>query len=71
MQSGELFRTVRDPGLRARIEQRILQIKVLIPSVKSFHKNMKYLQIVNHVIESHLITTRRRDEAISEAISAL
>ncbi|KAK4148546.1 hypothetical protein C8A00DRAFT_19640 [Chaetomidium leptoderma] len=71
MQSGELFHTVRDPGLRARIEQRILQTKVLIPSVRSFHENMKYLQIVNHIMESYLITTLRRGEAISEALDAL
>lgn len=71
MQTGQVFPTLRDLDLRARIQQRILQIEGLIPSVESFHQNMKYLNIVNHVIRSNLITTIGKGEAVSEAMSSL
>lgn len=70
MQSGKLVRAVRDSGRRARIEEPVLQIQALIPSVKSFPQKHD-LQIASHIIRSHLITTLRKGEAISQAIEAL
>ena len=69
MRSRQAFHTLVDPVLRAQTEDRILRIEGLIPSLKSFHENMKYLHIVNHVMRSNLVTTLRRGESISKAMS--
>lgn len=71
MQSGKLVGAVRHSGRRVRNEERILQIQALILSVKSFHENMKYLQIANYIIRCHLITTLRKGEVILQALEVL
>lgn len=43
MQSGLLFPGLVDPSARRRIEQSLLNIKCLIPSIKSMHGNLTYL----------------------------
>lgn len=71
MRSGELFSSLKDQGLRAEIEQRILQLDVLIPSVKSLHENTKYLYIADYVIKTHLVPSLRNGESLSKALNSL
>ena len=71
MHSGELFSSLKDIGLRAEVERRILQLDVLIPSVKSLHENTKYLYIVDYIMKTHLISALRKGESISKALNSL
>ncbi len=71
MRSGVLFRRVSRPDLRARIESSMLQVAGVIPSIKTFHKNMKYLSIAANIIKTHILEQLGADESIYKAMSAL
>ncbi|KAK4148568.1 hypothetical protein C8A00DRAFT_19619, partial [Chaetomidium leptoderma] len=71
MRSGEIFRSLREPSLRAEIEQCILRLDVLIPSVKSLHENTKYLYIADYILKTHLVPALGKGESISEALHSL
>ncbi|KIM93529.1 hypothetical protein OIDMADRAFT_35637 [Oidiodendron maius Zn] len=44
MQSGHLFPEIRDPTMRAGIEQRLLRIEHPIPSIYTLFKDLRYLE---------------------------
>lgn len=45
MGSGIIFNRISEPALRSRLQEEILEIRVLIPSLQTFHANMRYLGI--------------------------
>ncbi|QLI70295.1 uncharacterized protein G6M90_00g068500 [Metarhizium brunneum] len=49
MRSGKLFGSISDSHLRGQIEQQLLGIGVVIPSIETFHGNMKYLRVANNL----------------------
>lgn len=53
--SGALFPSISEPATRSRIERKILQISVLIPSLKTFHQNMKLLSIGARILREYVI----------------
>lgn len=55
MSSGELFQLVSDPALRSRLQHEVLSTRVLIPSIRTFHENMRYLSIGMQIIKDHVI----------------
>lgn len=55
IQSGQLFRDIRDPVVRSRLQRAILRIPVLIPSIRIFHENMKLLIIDMMILRDHVI----------------
>ncbi|KAK3901966.1 hypothetical protein C8A05DRAFT_15916, partial [Staphylotrichum tortipilum] len=71
MRSGELFSSLKDAGLRAEVGQRVLQLDVLIPSVKSLHENTKYLYIADYIMKTHLVHPLQRREPMSKALDSL
>ena len=58
MQSGLLFSKVRDIPTRQRIEDAILGLDVIIPTIKTFHENSKLLGIGVRVIRRELAQFR-------------
>ncbi|KAH6641110.1 hypothetical protein F5144DRAFT_641832, partial [Chaetomium tenue] len=52
MQSRGIFPKLKDARSRTEIEQCILRLDVLIPSMKSFHENSKYLHIANSIMNA-------------------
>ncbi|KAH6614550.1 hypothetical protein B0J18DRAFT_404026, partial [Chaetomium sp. MPI-SDFR-AT-0129] len=62
MRCGEVFSSLKDPNLRAEVEQSILQLDVLIPSVKSLHENTKYLYIAERIMKTHLVSALRKGD---------
>ncbi|KID66228.1 hypothetical protein MBR_09439, partial [Metarhizium brunneum ARSEF 3297] len=61
MRSGKLFGSISDSHLRGQIEQQLLGIGVVIPSIETFHGNMKYLRVDQDTIlrahDLHLSST--------------
>lgn len=55
MRSGVLFPRVSDPGLRREIEQQLINIGVIIPSIKTLQENMSYLHIGMRILREHLL----------------
>ncbi|KAK1656869.1 hypothetical protein BDP55DRAFT_639258 [Colletotrichum godetiae] len=53
--SGRLFPKVIDKSWRERIEYNVLKIPVLIPSLKSFHENMKVLSTAAQIVKTLLL----------------
>ncbi|KFA66445.1 hypothetical protein S40285_08975 [Stachybotrys chlorohalonatus IBT 40285] len=71
MESGVLFKNISGPDLRTEIQSRILSVTSVIPSLKTFHKNMKYLGLAASIIKTHIIGQLRANETIYRAMSAL
>ncbi|KAI1382903.1 uncharacterized protein F4822DRAFT_440679, partial [Hypoxylon trugodes] len=57
---GQVFSGVHDGWKREQIKQRILQMSVVIPSIKSFHENMKLFSIAIRIIRSYLLPDKPR-----------
>ncbi|KAL8409982.1 hypothetical protein RB594_008175 [Gaeumannomyces avenae] len=55
VESGALFPGLADPASRDKILKNILAIKKIIPSLKTFHENMKYFAIGAKIIKQHLV----------------
>ena len=63
MHSGTLFPRISDLNLRCEIEQQLLNIGVIIPSIETFHKNMGYLRIGMRILRDHLLGRPRWSKA--------
>lgn len=55
LENGTLFPGLTDQQSRLKILDNILSIKVIIPSLKTFHENMKYFAIGARIIKEHLL----------------
>ncbi|KAF8846440.1 hypothetical protein BDZ45DRAFT_699992 [Acephala macrosclerotiorum] len=53
-----IFSQITNVTLREKIKQTILQLPVLIPTIKSFHENVKYLEIAAKIIKKQLFANR-------------
>ncbi|KAM5348928.1 hypothetical protein ACJ41O_008751 [Fusarium nematophilum] len=56
MEDGELFHGLTDPASRRQILNNILSINIIIPSLKSFHENMKYFAIGAKILRQHILS---------------
>ena len=59
MDNRSLFPGLLDPELRSLVRTDILNLQVIIPTIKSFHENIKYFEIGASIMKSHLL---RRDQ---------
>ena len=50
-----LFSTIVDGNLRELIKQALLRLQVIIPTIKSFHENLKYFEIRVKILKTHLL----------------
>lgn len=48
-----LFRKLSKPVARERIKRRLLSINILIPSLETFYKNIKYIIIKAKILKMH------------------
>ena len=50
-----LFSIIVDGNLRELIKQTLLRLQVIIPTIKSFHENVKYFGIGAEILKTHLL----------------
>ncbi|KAH0545345.1 hypothetical protein FGG08_000644 [Glutinoglossum americanum] len=55
MDNKALFSTIVDSNLREYIKQALLQLHVVIPTIRSFHENLKYFEIGVRILKAHLL----------------
>src|SRR5437016_11137285 len=55
MDKKALFSTIVDGNLRELIKQTLLELQVIIPTIKSFHEILKYLEIGAKILRTHLL----------------
>lgn len=55
MDRGQIFPGVKDPSVRSQLLQRILSIQTIIPSIWTFHENMKYFSIAARILRKYVI----------------
>jgi hypothetical protein len=60
MDNRTLFPGLLDLELRSLVLSKILNVSVIIPTIKSFHENMKYFEIGASVMKSHLVREDQR-----------
>ena len=56
MKDGKLFHGLQDQASRTQILNNILSLKVIIPSLKTFHENMKYFAIGVKILREHILS---------------
>ncbi|KAG6986388.1 hypothetical protein FOFC_15219 [Fusarium oxysporum] len=54
---GLLFEGLKDLDLREQVRKRVLSVQVIIPSMETFHENMKYISIGAKILRKHLMET--------------
>lgn len=57
MDNGTLFPSLTDRGLRDEVKRALLNLGEMIPTFKSFHKNMKYIAIGVEIIKRQLLNS--------------
>lgn len=55
MRSKVLFRRIASEELRATLQDNLRSIEHLIPSIKTFHENMKYLSVCMVILKKHVL----------------
>lgn len=68
MRSRVLYPLIHDIDRRKRIESAILDLGVIIPSIKTFHENMKYFSIGSEILKSTMLTKLKRGQSLYEAM---
>ncbi|KAI0968790.1 hypothetical protein F4678DRAFT_463981 [Xylaria arbuscula] len=56
----QIFGGVRDPQKRTGIQDRLLQVDGLVPTIKTFHENMKLFSIAVKILRAYLLPERSR-----------
>lgn len=54
MDDGRLFPGVTEPNARKRLYHTLISLDLVIPSLETFHENMKYITIGAKIIKKHL-----------------
>ncbi|KAF4331949.1 hypothetical protein FBEOM_14269 [Fusarium beomiforme] len=54
---GLLFEGLKDLDLREQVRRRVLSVQVIIPSMETFHENMKYISIGAKILRKYLMET--------------
>lgn len=62
MKDGKLFHGLQDQASRTQILNNILSLKVIIPSLKTFHENMKYFAIGAKILREHILSEDDAEE---------
>ena len=65
-----LFRDLTDPRIRTQVRNSLLKIRCLIPSIKSMHENMKYLEIGAKIIKKLILGKGLRQSIYLECYSS-
>ncbi|SPJ72389.1 uncharacterized protein FTOL_02117 [Fusarium torulosum] len=52
---GMLFEGLKDLDLREQVRKRVLSIQVIIPSIETFHENMKYISMGAKILRKYLM----------------
>ncbi|KAM5342863.1 hypothetical protein ACJ41O_013829 [Fusarium nematophilum] len=60
MRKGALFQNISDQAQRDRLLENLLRIQGVIPSILTFHENMRYLTIGAKILEHHVEVKRRK-----------
>ncbi|KAK7967622.1 uncharacterized protein PG986_001899 [Apiospora aurea] len=68
MRSRVLYPLIHDIDRRRRIESAILDLDVIIPSIKTFHENMKYFSIGSEILKSTILTRLKKGQSLYEAM---
>ena len=55
MRKGSLFPKIKDESIRQRVEEPLLSIRCLIPSIKSMHENLKNVEIGSKLLKKFVI----------------
>jgi len=71
MRSQAIFSDVTDPYQRQRLESRILEVKILIPGIKSLSERLRYLGIGVKIIKQHVLNGLKRGQSIFAAMQDL
>ena len=72
MRSGTAWRDITDPIKRQKIEDRLMQLRGVIHTIKTFHENMKYVSVGVLIIKDHILGRRfGEDETLFDAVTAL
>ncbi|KAH7000877.1 hypothetical protein EDB80DRAFT_580501, partial [Ilyonectria destructans] len=69
---GSVLEGIKDLDLRNRIRQRVLSVQVIIPSVETFHENMKYISIGAKIVRKYLMevpTCKRNKPTLFESLA--
>jgi hypothetical protein len=57
---GVVFSQIQDGPTRDQLESRILSLQCVIPSIESFHENMKLVSIAVHILRDVVLGTKKR-----------
>ncbi|KAK8092151.1 uncharacterized protein PG998_015164 [Apiospora kogelbergensis] len=68
MHSGDLFPDINNVDRRERILSAILGLDVIIPSIKTFHENMKYFSIGADILKSAIFPRMKKHQSLYEAM---
>ncbi|KAL6409091.1 hypothetical protein AUP68_05460 [Ilyonectria robusta] len=70
---GTLLEGIKDLDLRDRIRKRVLSVQVIIPSVETFHENMKYVLMGAKILRKYLMevpTCKRNKPTLFESLAS-
>ena len=70
---GTLFESIKDLDLRDRIRHRVLSVQIIIPSVETFHENMKYVLMGAKILRRYLVevpTCKRNKPTLFESLAS-
>ncbi|KAI2604647.1 hypothetical protein GGR54DRAFT_448584 [Hypoxylon sp. NC1633] len=65
MDSGQIFRHVKDRSLRERIKRNILSLNIVIPSIETFHENMMYFSIGAKILRKFEVDDEPNDSQVN------
>lgn len=71
MRSGNIFSRITNSGLRQDIEQQLLDIEVVIPSIETFHGNMRYFSIGMRILRDHLLGPCSANKTVAQAMRSI
>lgn len=64
MDTRQIFVEVHDSAIRERIKQRLLGLRTVIPTIRSFHENMKLFTILVKILRQYLIPHKPKSQLI-------
>ncbi|KJZ68307.1 hypothetical protein HIM_12298 [Hirsutella minnesotensis 3608] len=59
-----LFPAITDADMRRKLKQNVLSIRVMIPSIETFHDDMRYLSIGAKILEGHILSRHDKKKTI-------
>ncbi|KAM7196593.1 Protein of unknown function (DUF3723) domain containing protein, partial [Rhypophila sp. PSN 637] len=66
LHEGKIFGQIRDPPLRAMIKENIFSVPVIIPSLQTFHENMKYFELGVKILRSHVLEDEEQKQKFGD-----